>query len=57
MAALHSLEKSANGEQVLTLFQVEQMQECPARLLDSARELLAAHRRLKPASAEAQRQP
>ena len=57
MAALHGLEKSANGEQVLTLFQVDQMQECPARLLDSARELLVAHRRLKLISADGQHKP
>ena len=47
MTALHGLEKSANGTQVLTLFQIDQMQEAPATLLDSARELMVAHRHLK----------
>ena len=47
MTALHGLEKSANGTQVLTLFQIEQMEESSATLLDSARELMAAHQRLR----------
>ena len=57
MAALHGLETSANGKQVLALFQTDRMQESPASLLDSARELLAAHRRLKLVAADGQRKP
>jgi phosphonate transport system substrate-binding protein len=52
MAALKGLETSAAGNQVLTLFQSDQLREAPASLLDSARELLTAHRRLKPPALE-----
>ena len=44
--ALRGLEKSAAGEQVLTLFQSDQLQEVSATLLGSARDLVEAHRRL-----------
>jgi len=53
MTALYGMEKSANGAQVLMLFQIDQMQESPATLLNSARELMAAHQRLKLAAAAA----
>jgi phosphonate transport system substrate-binding protein len=51
LAALRHLEQSAAGTQVLTLFQSDQLQEAPESLLNSARELLEAHRHLKPAAA------
>ncbi len=52
LAALKGLEQTAAGTQVLTLFQSDQLQEAPATLLDSARDLLAVHQRLKVAAAE-----
>ena len=48
LAALQGLETSAAGTQVLTLFQSDELREAPASLLDSARDLLAAHRHLEP---------
>ena len=47
LAALRGLEQSAAGAQVLTLFQSDQLKEAPGSLLNSARELLEAHRHLK----------
>ena len=47
LAALEGLEKSTSGTQVLTLFQVEQFHEAPATLLDTARDLIQAHRQLQ----------
>ena len=47
LAALKGLEKTAAGTQVLTLFQSDQLREAPAKLLDSARALLAVHRHLE----------
>jgi len=47
LAALRGLEKSASGTQVLTLFQSDALQEEPASFLDTARDLVEAHRRLK----------
>jgi len=47
LAALEGLEKSPSGTQVLTLFQIEQFHEAPASLLDTARDLIEAHRHLK----------
>ena len=52
LAALNGLEKSAAGTQVLTLFQSDQLREAPATILNSARDLLEAHRRLKPVAAD-----
>jgi phosphonate transport system substrate-binding protein len=51
LAALRGVEKSASGTQVLTLFQIDQFQEAPASLLDTARELVAAHQHLPLAAA------
>jgi len=53
LAALRGLEKSAAGTQVLTLFQSDTLEEQPASLLNTARDLLAAHRNLKLAGAGA----
>jgi hypothetical protein len=36
---------------VLTLFQIDQFQEAPASLLNTARKLVAAHRHLKQVAA------
>ena len=52
-SALRGLENSPAGTQVLTLFQSDELREAPASLLASARELLAAHRRLQPGAAGA----
>jgi phosphonate transport system substrate-binding protein len=57
LGALKGLEKSPAGTQVLTLFQSDQLHEAPATLLGTARELVEAHRRLKPANAGAAGQP
>ena len=46
LAALRGLEKSAAGAQVLTLFQSDELREAPASLLESARDLIEAHRHL-----------
>ena len=46
MRAITDLENSVAGTQVLTLFQSDQLKEGQAGLLESARELLAAHRRV-----------
>jgi phosphonate transport system substrate-binding protein len=46
LAALRGLEKSAAGAQVLTLFQSDELREAPISLLNSARDLVEAHRRL-----------
>ena len=43
-SALQGLENSPAGTQVLTLFQSDQLHEEPVTLLDSARELVDAHR-------------
>ncbi len=51
LSALRGLEQSAAGVQVLTLFQSDQLHEAPVALLSTARDLVAAHRRLKPAVA------
>jgi ABC-type phosphate/phosphonate transport system substrate-binding protein len=45
-SALQGLENSPAGTQVLTLFQSDQLHEEPVTLLDSARELVDARRRL-----------
>ena len=45
-AALRGLEKSAAGAQVLTLFQSDQLHQAPVELLNTARELVKAHRGL-----------
>jgi phosphonate transport system substrate-binding protein len=50
MYALRGLEKSVSGTQVLTLFQIDQLQEAPANLLDTARELVSTRQRLMQAS-------
>jgi hypothetical protein len=47
MRALKDLEHSVPGTQVLTLFQSDQLREGQDDLLQSARELLAAHRRVR----------
>jgi phosphonate transport system substrate-binding protein len=47
LTALRGVENSASGTQVLTLFQIDQFQEAPASLLNTARELVEAHRHLK----------
>jgi phosphonate transport system substrate-binding protein len=52
MAALHGLETSANGTQVLTLFQTDRMQESSAILLNSARDLMATRQHLKLVAAD-----
>jgi hypothetical protein len=44
--ALSGLETSVSGTQVLTLFQVDQLQRKPASFLNTARELVATHQRL-----------
>jgi phosphonate transport system substrate-binding protein len=50
MYALRGLNTSASGAQVLTLFQIDQLQEAPASLLNSARDLLSTRERLMLAS-------
>jgi phosphonate transport system substrate-binding protein len=51
LTALRGVENSAAGTQVLTLFQIDQFQEAPASLLNTARKLVAAHRHLKQVAA------
>ena len=46
MYALRGLEQSVSGTQVLTLFQIDQLQEAPASLLNTAQDLVATHQRL-----------
>ncbi len=46
IGALTDLERSAPGNQVLTLFQSDQLKEGQEGMLQSARELLATHRRV-----------
>jgi len=43
LAAIHDLHTTPSGQQVLTIFQSEKIEEQPASCLDSARELLAQH--------------
>jgi len=57
MGALRGLEKSAASTQVLTLFQIDQLEEAPAGLLNTARDLVAAHRRLKQTPTIGRHQP
>lgn len=45
MAGVRELHTSAAGHQVLTIFQCEKMEECPASALQTTLDLLAEHRR------------
>ena len=46
MAAATSMHMTPNGQQLQTVFKVDRLEEQPLTCLDSARELLATHRRL-----------
>ena len=46
MAAATTMHMTPNGQQMQTVFKVDRVEEHPSTCLDSARELLAAHRRL-----------
>ena len=46
LASLRDLHKRPTGQQVLTIFQSEKMEDHPASCLDSALELIATHARL-----------
>jgi ABC-type phosphate/phosphonate transport system substrate-binding protein len=46
MAAATTMHMTPNGQQMQTVFKVERLEEQPLTCLDSARELLATHRRL-----------
>ena len=46
LAGLRDLHLTPSGQQVLTIFHSERLEEQPASCMDSALELLATHRRL-----------
>lgn len=55
VAEVLKMHLTASGKQILTLFQADRIERCPAQVLDTARGLIAVHRELNPASGLAPR--